>query len=366
MPASVSTDSLAAYFENQPDAPLHTGMLVGAGVLRAGAAGYALERLEEKHYKAIHKAMEQALGDGALGVSLGLGYAPECFYSTEELMRALSPLAGQSIPVTVHMRQEGGGVLEALEEMLTVARKLRIPVHISHLKAMGRDNWGVKIPRALSMLEQARQEGLEVGCDAYPYTAGSTQLIHILPPDLLTGGMEAVVKRLQDKGVRRELAARIERGDDFDDIAKLAGWDGIRLTSLHCPEDHPYQGKSIAEIAALWGQNPLDCCCDLLVREHCEITMVDFMASEEDIVTILQSPLSNVISDATYPTEGLLHPRVYGTFVHILEHFVRERGVLTVEQAIHKMTQKPAEVLHLPGKGVLAAGMDADINVFAP
>ena len=94
--------------------------------------------------------------------------------------------------------------------------------------------------------------------------------------------------------------------------------------------------------------------------------MVDFMASEEDIVTILQSPLSNVISDATYPTEGLLHPRVYGTFVHMLEHFVRERGVLTVEQAIHKMTQKPAEVLHLPGKGVLAAGMDADINVFAP
>ena len=130
-------------------------MLVGAGVLRAGAAGYALERLEEKHYKAIHKAMEQALGDGALGVSLGLGYAPECFYTTEELMRALSPLAGQCIPVTVHMRQEGGGVLEALEEMLTVARKLRIPVHISHLKAMGRGNWGVKIPRALSMLEQA-------------------------------------------------------------------------------------------------------------------------------------------------------------------------------------------------------------------
>lgn len=266
MPASAATDSLAAYFENQPDSPLHTGMLVGAGVLRAGAAGYALERLEEKHYKAIHKAMEQALGDGALGVSLGLGYAPECFYTTEELIRALAPLAGQSIPVTVHMRQEGGGVLEALEEMLTVARKLRIPVHISHLKAMGRSNWGVKIPRALSMLEQARQEGLEVGCDAYPYTAGSTQLIHILPPDLLTGGMEAVVKRLQDKGVRRELAERIERGGGFDDIAKLAGWDGIRLTSLHCPEDHPYQGKSIAEIAALWGQNPLDCCCDLLVR----------------------------------------------------------------------------------------------------
>ena len=150
----------------------------------------------------------------------------------------------------------------------------------------------------------------------------------------------------------------------YDDIAKLAGWDGIRLTSLHCPEDHPYQGKSIAEIAAMWGQNPLDCCCDLLVREHGEITMVDFMASEEDIVTILQNPLSNVISDATYPTDGMPHPRVYGTFVHLLEHFVKERGALTASQAVHKMTQKPARVLHLDGKGVLAAGMDADINVF--
>lgn len=236
---------------------------------------------------------------------------------------------------------------------------------MKHLKAMGRSNWGVKIQKALALLDEARQEGLDVGCDVYPYTAGSTQLIHILPPDFLTGGIEAVVRRLQDKGVRRELGQRIEKGDGFDDIAKLAGWDGIRLTSLHCPEDHPYQGKSIAEIAALWGQNPLNCCCDLLVREHCEISMVDFMASEEDIVTILQSPLSNVISDSTYPTDGMLHPRVYGTFVHLLEHFVKERGVLTPEQAIHKMTQQPAEVLRLAGKGVLAKGMDADINVFA-
>ena len=132
MPKQVPTDSLADYFAGQPETPLHTGMLVGAGVLRASAAGYALEHLEDKHYKAIHRAMEQALADGALGVSLGLGYAPECFYTTQELIRALEPLAGQNIPVTVHMRQEGGGVLEALAEMLTVARALRIPVHISH------------------------------------------------------------------------------------------------------------------------------------------------------------------------------------------------------------------------------------------
>lgn len=365
LPKQMPTDSLADYFDGQPDAPLHTGMLVGAGILRAGAAGYEREHLEEKHYKSIHAALETALSDGALGVSLGLGYAPECFYTTPELLHALQPLAGQNIPVTVHMRQEGGGVCEALSEMLTVAKTLDIPVHISHLKAMGRDNWGRKIPQALQMLETARQEGLRVDCDVYPYTAGSTQLLHILPPDLLTGGIDAVVKRLQDPVVRRELAARIESGEGFDNIAKLAGWDGILLTSLHCPEDRPYQGKSIAEIAKICGQSPLDCCCDLLVREHCEITMVDFMASEEDIAAILRSPLSNVISDATYPTEGMFHPRVYGTFVHFLERFVKEKGVLTVEEGVHKMTQKSAQVLRLAGKGTLEVGMDADINVFA-
>ena len=247
-----------------------------------------------------------------------------------------------------------------------MARALGCPVHISHLKAMGRDNWGSKIPQVLSLLEQARSEGLAVDCDVYPYTAGSTQLLHILPPDFLTGGMEAVVARLRDKEARKELAARIESGAGFDDIAKLAGWDGIYLTSLHCPEDHPYQGKNLMEIAALMGQDPLTVCCELLVREHGQITMIDFMASEEDICAILRSPLSCVISDATYPTEGQLHPRVCGNVTHLLEHFVREKGALSWESAVHKLTEKPAEVLGLKGKGRLAAGYDADVCVFAP
>ena len=366
IPDTLPSASLAAYLAALRDLPLHTGMLVGAGILRADAAGYELEHLDEAHYRAIHRAMERALGDGALGVSLGLGYAPECFCTTEELIHTLEPLRGQDIPLTVHMRQEGAGVCTSVEEMLTVARTLRIPLHISHLKAMGRDSWGKKIPRALALLEQARQEGLDVSCDVYPYTAGSTQLLHILPPEFLAGGMEAVVRRLSDPAARRELAQRIQSGAGFDDIARLAGWDGIYLTSLHCPEDHPYLGKSLAEIAAMTGQDPLTCCCDLLVREQGEITMIDFMASEEDITAILQSPLSHLISDATYPTEGMPHPRVYGTFPRLLQHFVREKGALTWEQAIHKMTGRPAQRLRLAGKGVLAAGMDADLCVFDP
>ena len=366
VPPEAARETLAEYFAAQPAAPLHTGMLAGAGTVRASVAGYQVQRLEPEHYAAIHRRLEGALADGALGVSLGLGYAPECFYTTDELIRALAPLAGQSIPITVHMRQEGGGVVEAAREMVEVARALKAPVHISHLKAMGRDNWNRKIPQVLALLDRARQEGLDLSCDVYPYTAGSTQLLHILPPEFLAGGMEAIVRRLGDPDQRKLLARRIESGDGFDDIAKLAGWDGIYLTSLHCPEDHPYQGMSLQQIAELTGQDPLTCCCDLLVREQGEITMIDFMASEEDITAILQSPLSHLISDATYPTEGMPHPRVYGTFPRLLQHCVREKGALTWERAIHKMTGRPAQRLRLAGKGVLAAGMDADLCVFDP
>ena len=225
---------------------------------------------------------------------------------------------------------------------------------------------GSFLPQVLALLDRARQEGLDLSCDVYPYTAGSTQLLHILPPEFLAGGMEAIVRRLGDPDQRRQLARRIESGDGFDDIAKLAGWDGIFLTSLHCPEDHPYQGMSLARIAALTGQDPLTCCCDLLVRERGEITMIDFMADEEDIAAILRDPFSNLISDSTYPTEGQPHPRVYGTFVHLLTRFVLQRGDLTPEAAIHKMTGRPAAVLGMPDRGVLAPGAQADINIFAP
>ena len=362
----VSTDTMAGYFRSLGSIalPLNCGMLLGCGVVWSSVLGG--EHPTEAETKKFRKILERELASGAMGVSLGLGYAPECFYTTEELIRALEPLRGQDIPLTVHMRQEGAGVCDSIEEMLLVARELRVPLHISHLKAMGRDNWGKKIPRALELLHRAKEEGLDVGCDVYPYTAGSTQLLHILPPEFLEGGMDAVVRRLADPHERETLAHRIEDGSGFDDIAKLAGWDGIFLSSLHCPEDAPLLGKSIAQEAVLEHKSPLDACCDLLIREHCQVTMIDFMAAEEDIAAILRSPLSCLISDATYPTEGMPHPRVYGSCTRLLQHFVREQGVLTLEQGVHKLTQAPAQALRLAGKGVIAVGADADLCVFDP
>ena len=364
----VPMNSIGEYLKELRCPPINTYMLVGAGILRADTAGYKLVKLEDKHYRDIHKAMDKALSEGALGVSLGMGYAPECFYTTEELIRALEPVRNTNIPVTVHMRQEGSGVVESVKEMLDVARALNCPMHISHLKAMGKDNWGSKIPEALRLLNEAKAEGLDVGCDVYPYTAGSTQFMHILPPDYLTGGIEAVVGRLKDPSARAELGERIaerHRCENFDNIAKLAGWDGIYLTTINSEKNKIYQGKSVEEIARMRGTTPLDAACDLLCEENCQITMIDFMASEDDIITILKNPLSNVISDSTYPTEGQRHPRVYGTFTHVLEHFVREKKALSIEEAVMKMTSAPAKVLHLNTKGIIREGMDADLCVFS-
>ncbi len=366
LPRWQPTETLARYFTDLPKAPIHQGMLVGGGTLRAAAAGYERLRLSDADYSAIHRAMEQALADGALGVSLGMGYAPECFYTTDELTRALAPIAHTDIPLTVHMRQEGNGVCDSIREMLSVAETLHCPLHISHLKAMGRESWGKKIPEALRMLRQAKEQGLEVSCDVYPYTAGSTQLLHILPPDFLEGGLDKTLARLRDTVSRRELAGRIESGEGFDNIAALAGWDGIFLTSLRLPEHQKYLGKSLQQIGAKMQRSPLDACCDLLVRERGEITMIDFMASEDDISAILKSDLSCLISDSTYPTTGMPHPRVYGAFPRLVQRFVREKGVLTLEQAVHKMTAAPAEVLRLKNKGRIAVGMDADLCVFDP
>ena len=362
----IRTESVQAYLSCIEKTPVHLGTLVGAGVLRANAAGYSSAPLTERQYQSIYRQMEQALADGAFGVSLGLGYAPECFYSTKELICALEPLRSGDIPLTVHMREEGTAVDKAAAEMLTVAQTLHCPLHISHLKAMGKRNWGVKIPKVLEMLKDARERGLDVSWDVYPYTAGSTQLLHIMPPELLVGGTEEICRRLLDPAERTRLKERLANGTDFDNISALVGWDNILMSTLNRPEKRQYAGKTVRQIAALRGQTPEDCVFDLLAEEKCTVTMIDFITAEEDIAAILKTDAVNVISDSTYPTEGKPHSRLYGTFARILDKYVRQEHILTLPEAVKKMTYMPAKALRIPRKGLLKVGYDADILIFDP
>ena len=368
LPQSVASGSMEDYLaalERQP-LPLHLGMLVGGGTLRASVAGFASGALSLDALRALHRRMEQALAAGALGVSLGLGYAPECFYTTDELIEALRPLAGGDVPVTVHMRQEGDRVVESLREMLHVAETLRIPLEVSHLKSIGKRNWGKCSPEMLRLLAAAREDGLDAACDMYPYTRGSTQLIHILPPECQNTALGQLAQNLRDPAYRAQTRRRMEHDSDFENISLLCGWENVFVTSAAKEHNAWLLGMSVAQAAEQAGRDPFDLIFDLLADENCTASMIDAVASDDDLELVLSDPFSSIISDSTYPDTGLLHPRVYGSFVRVIETYVNLKHLLPLEEAVRKMTSLPASRLRLRGKGVLQPGADADVCVFDP
>ena len=366
MPEGCDFSTLAEYKQQLSRVPqrIHNGIQVGMGTLRGCAAGFRDGRLTDEEYKFIWELLEEALSQGAQGVSLGLGYAPECFYDTDGLIRSLAPLKDSGTVITVHMRQEGDGVVEALAEMITVARALNTPMQISHLKAIGTRNWEKSVPQMLRMLRAARAEGVDITCDIYPYPAGSTQLIHVLPPEFQAGGMDALTAALLDPEKREIMRERMRTGSDFENISLLVGFENIQATSLRQPENREFEGMSIVQIARKQGKDVYDALFDLLASEHCTPAMIDRITHDNDIDAILKEPYASVISDATYPEDGLMHPRVYGNIPRLLEHYVRERGLLTIGEAVHKITGLPAWRFGLDTKGRIAVGMDADLCLF--
>lgn len=354
-----------ALVQKQP-LPLNVGMLIGNGTVRAAVKGYETDRLTPTELAQAHHYLHSSLAAGALGVTLGIVYAPENCYGIDGFVEVLQPMRDFQVPLVTHIRGEGDTFHQSLHEVIEIARRLGVPLHISHLKCIGSRNWGHGVTKALEMLDNARQSGMDITCDAYPYTAGSTQLIQILPPQFLEGGSAGIVKALSNPEKRRELTEILKKPSDyFENLVNMVGWGNIVMSTLTQPENQRYIGKSVEQIAAEQGKDPYDCAYDMLISEQCKISMVDYITSEDDIKTILRYPYTSVISDSVYPTGGVPHPRLYAAFPKVLIEYVRESPVLTIEQAIHKMTALPASVYHLKGKGILREGCDADINVFA-
>ncbi len=343
---------------------LNVGMLVGNGTIRMAEMGFSNQPCTEKDLKRIASCLDKALDEGALGVSMGLIYTPECHYTTQELLQVLQPTQKYQVPLVTHIRGEGDTSPQALKEVIYLAETLDVPLHISHLKRIGKRNWGIGLSQSLEILSQARERGVRLSYDVYPYTAGSTQLIQILPPDFQQGTVDEIVKFLQSSQKRKQLKDVIYAGpsEKFDNIVDLVGWDGLIISSLHRPENQQYVGLSLEAVANLRGQEPLDCACDLLVEEACDITIIDHLASEEDVKTILKDPISSLISDSLY-AGGMPHPRLYGAFPRLLCQYVRDESLLSLETAIHKMTALPAQVFQLQ-KGRIAPGADGDLTIF--
>ena len=343
---------------------VNTGMLTGNGTIRASVKGYDSGKLSDEELHQVWNTLEESLAAGALGVSLGVAYAPEFEYDRDGLVEALQPLKGTDIPITTHIRNEGDGILLALQEVISVAEELQIPLHVSHMKCIGRKNWGDTPRKILKMLDEAGERGLKVDFDLYPYLTGSTQLVHLLPPEFQEGGTDAICKRLQDPVCRKALTEKLKQPSDiFENIVELAGFERIYASTLHTDQYRPYAGKSIAEISGNLGRDPYETLYDILLAERCEVTMLDTIASEDDMLYFLKDDRANLISDAIYPAGGKYHPRVYGAFPKLLTDYVRDRKIFSIEDAIYKMTAKPAQVLGL-NRGILDKGMPADINIF--
>ena len=343
---------------------VNTGMLVGGGTVRASVAGYGGGALTKEEEEEIRRRIRTSLEEGALGVSLGIGYAPEYAYDVTGLVRVLEPVRGSRIPVAVHIRTECDGAAESVAEMIRVAEALDVPLHLSHMKCIGKRNWRVVCARELSMVREARSRGMDVTMDTYPYVTGSTQLVHLIPPHFQSKGTQTLLGYLSDPAVRREITQALKQpSSEYDNIVELAGFENIMATGLRSGEFHAFEGRTIAGIAAEKGQDPYDTLYDILLKERCECGMLDTYGCEEDLIDFLKDETCSLISDAIYTEGGHRHPRVYDSFPRFLIRYVRERQVFTIEEAVRKMTSVPASVYRLD-RGILKEGKTADICVF--
>lgn len=359
IPGDIDCTSMSAYLDavKKQGVPLHCEMLCGLGTLLAQYGGYAPG--EKAPVQPVQKAMEQALSEGAVGVSMGIGYAPEFHYTLAELLAYLAPLKNSGVPITIHIRQEGDGMVEGVEEAIALCRALRTTVEISHLKAIGKANWRKSVPKALELLGQARQEGLPIYQDVYPYTAGSTQLIHLLSP-------EEDWRGLLLPGARERIAQRIATGRDFENILHLCGYENVVVGAVQKSTLKKWEGLTLTEAAKRADADPLDFLLWLLHEDEGRTAMVDYIACEEDIEQILRDGDTSLISDAIYPASGCPHPRVAGAFARMIEHYVNRRQVLSLEEAVRRMTSLPAKRLGLVDRGLLQPGYRGDVVLFDP
>ncbi len=341
----------------------NTMMLVPHGAIRAVALGWENRPATTDELEKMKSLLSQAMEDGACGFSTGLIYPPGMYAGRTELVELCKVTAAYGGFFVVHMRNEGDYLIDSIKEVAGICLEAKCPLHISHLKASGKSNWG-KSKEALSYIEEFREEGLEITFDQYPYIAGSTMLDAVIPPKFHTGGTEKLLESLKDPNVREEIRliqdkVKPERWENWIDAC---GWDGVMINSVDTDKNRFAEGKTVAELANELGKSPLDVVCDLLIEESDAVTMTIFYGSEDDVKEIIRSEYMTMCTDAI--VGGKPHPRAYGTCARILGKYVREEKVISLSQAIKKMTSLPAQRLGLQDRGILKEGFIADLTIF--
>lgn len=336
--------------------------LLSHGPLRVVTVGLEERAATEQELIQMAELARQSFTEGAFGLSTGLIYPPCVFASDDELHILGEATAAAGGLFVVHVRNERGLIKESIQEIFDIGYQTGVKPHISHLKVIGKENWGTAA-EVLALFDEARNNGLDVGFDQYPYPAGSTMLSILVPAHAHAGGPESFLERLKDKEMRTLLAKEMVTGlPGWENINTAAGWDRILITGVNDGPNKKWEGKTIFDIACHKDISPQEVIFDLLLEEELQVSMVNFSLHEDDVVTILQHPLGML------GTDGLLggkpHPRAYGSTARILQKYVREDGAISLEQAVARMTSRPAAQLGIYDRGIIRPGMKADLVLF--
>src|SRR6058998_1815213 len=346
---------------------------VGATQVRRMVLGDEDKQPTSAQLEQMKDLVRQAMRDGAVGVSTSLEYAPAPYAKTEELIALAREASKFGGIYATHMRSESDAVLTSIDESLRIGREAHIPVEIWHIKVAGKNNWG-RMPEVVEKINAARAQGVDVTADTYAYPAWFNDFSAFIPPWAHDGGDAKLVERLKDPATR----ARIRKdmmtpSQDWDnEWQEIPGPESVLIGVVQNPKLLPLQGKTLAEVAKLWNKDPIDALCDLLIEDNAFTNVAVFGMSEPDVALALQQPWVSIDNDSSGTSpEGILgqehpHPRAYGTFPRILRKYVREEKELTLEDAIRKFSALPAQRMRLTDRGVLKAGMWADIVIFDP
>jgi len=337
--------------------------LVGHGTLRIAVMGMKNKQPNMKELLQMKKLLAQSMEEGSFGMSSGLIYPPGVYSKTEELVELCKVVSSYGGIYSTHIRGEGDTISEAIEEALEIGVKANVPVEISHCKVPGKSNWGNSV-KILNCIKKARENGIDVTIDAYPYIAGSTGLTALFPPWALVGGEKKFIKKVKSEKIRAEIKKDMEKNTNWFNFLKLSeGWQDVIIASTS--RHHEYEGKSLKKIAQELNKDPFEILFNLAIEEGSKCSVLVFMMHEKDVERIVCDSTAAVITDAIHDNGGgKLHPRGFGTFPRILGSYVREKGLISLEDAIKKMTSLPAQRFNLKAKGLLKEGFDADITIF--
>ena len=344
---------------------------VGTGTIRQYVIGEDDKAPTAQQLDSMKLLVDQAMQEGALGVTNALIYPPDFFAKTDELIALSKEAAKYGGMYTSHMRSEGNKLIEAAKELITISKEANLPAEIFHLKAGGKNNWN-KMDSLIKLVDSARNAGLHITADMYTYLAGATGLTSSFPPTLQDGGFGKLWQRLHDPAIRKQMAKAMNTdANDWENLYYGAGGAAhVLLLGFKQDSLKKYTGKTLAEVASLRGKTPEETAMDLIIDDSTRIGVAYFLMSEDNVKKQVALPWVSFGSDeGSYTNEGIFlksnaHPRAYGNFVRVIGHYVRDEKVLSLQQAIYKLAKLPATNLKLQKRGELKVGNYADIVVF--